>query len=81
MAISRWMGFYQVLNLTKRAVNSMKQHITELDTVMTKIAVVTNMSQKDLWGQIGQYSEMARQYGVAIKGVYEVSQLYYQQGL
>lgn len=81
MAISRWMGFYQVLNLTKRAVNSMKQHITELDTVMTKIAVVTNMSQDNLWGQIGQYSEMARQYGVAIKGVYEVSQLYYQQGL
>ena len=81
MAIQRWMGFYQVLNLTKRAVNSMKQHITELDTVMTKIAVVTSMSQDDLWGQIGQYSEMARQYGVAIKGVYEVSQLYYQQGL
>ena len=80
-AVSRWMGFYQVLNLAKRAVNDMKQHITELDSVMTKIAVVTNMSQDDLWGQIGQYSEIARQYGVAIKGVYEVSQIFYQQGL
>jgi RNase adaptor protein for sRNA GlmZ degradation len=67
------MGFYQVLNLTKRAVKEMVSHITELDAVMTQIAVVTNMSQDDLWGQIGQYSEIARQYGVAIKGVYEVS--------
>ena len=81
MAVDRWMGFWQVLNLTKRAVNDMKQHVQELDQVMTKIAVVTNMSQSDLWGQIGKYSEIARQYGVAIKGVYEVSQIYYQQGL
>ena len=81
MAISRWMGFYQVLNLTKRAITSMQNHIKDLDDVMTKIAVVTNMSQEDLWGQIGKYSEIARQYGVAIKGVYEISQIYYQQGL
>ena len=80
-AVTRWMGFYQVLNLTKKAVNDMKQHIQELDTVMTQIAVVTNMSQEQLWGQIGKYSEIARSYGVAIKGVYEVSQIYYQQGL
>jgi len=40
---------------------------------MTSIAVVTNMSQDDLWGQISTYSNIARQYGVAIKGVYEVS--------
>ena len=80
-AVTRWMGFYQVLNLTKRAINDMKKHIQELDTVMTKIAVVTNMTQDDLWSQIGTYSEIARQYGVAIKGVYEVSQIYYQQGL
>jgi len=40
---------------------------------MTSISVVTNFSQEDLWGQISQYSEIARQYGVAIKGVYEVS--------
>ena len=81
MAVNRWMGFWQVLNMTKTAINDMKQHIQELDTVMTSISVVTNFSQEDLWGQISQYSEIARQYGVAIKGVYEVSQIYYQQGL
>ena len=80
-AVTRWMGFYQVLNLGKKAIQDMKNHIQELDTVMTQIAVVTNMSQDDLWGQIGKYSQIARQYGVAIKGVYEVSQIYYQQGL
>ena len=73
MAINRWMGFWQVLNMTKSAINDMKKHIQELDTVMTSISVVTNFSQEDLWGQISQYSEIARQYGVAIKGVYEVS--------
>ena len=81
MAVNRWMGFWQVLNMTKSAINDMKQHIQELDTVMTSISVVTNFSQEDLWGQISQYSKIARQYGVAIKGVYEVSQIYYQQGL
>ena len=80
-AVNRWMGFWQVLNMTKSAINDMKQHIQELDSVMTQISVVTNFSQKDLWGQISTYSEIARQYGVAIKGVYEVSQIYYQQGL
>jgi len=67
------MGFYQVLNLAKRAINDMKTHIKELDVVMTKIAVVTNMTTQDLWNQISTYSEIARTYGVAIKGVYEVS--------
>ena len=81
MAVNRWMGFWQVLNMAKSAINDMKKHIQELDTVMTSISVVTNFSQEDLWGQISQYSEIARQYGVAIKGVYEVSQIYYQQGL
>jgi len=78
MAVNRWMGFWQVLNMAKSAINEMKQHIQELDSVMTSISVVTNFSQEDLWGQISQYSEIARQYGVAIKGVYEVSQIYYQ---
>jgi hypothetical protein len=59
--------------MAKSAINDMKKHVQELDSVMTSISVVTNFSQEDLWGQISQYSEIARQYGVAIKGVYEVS--------
>lgn len=79
--ITRWMGFYQVLNLTKRAIKDAANHIKELDSVMNKISIVTDMDTGDLWGQIDQYSKMAQTYGTSIKGAYEVSQIYYQQGL
>lgn len=48
---------------------------------MTEIAIVTDMTQKDLWKQVGTYSQVAQQYGVSTKGAYEVSMLWYQQGL
>ena len=81
MTVANFMGFYQVLNLTKRAIKDAANHIKELDSVMNKISIVTNMDTSDLWGQIDQYSKMAQTYGTTIKGAYEVSQIYYQQGL
>lgn len=81
MAISNFMGFYQVLNLTKRGVREAMTHIKDLDSVMNKISIVTDKSTSDLWGQVDAYSDMAQKYGVSIKGAYEVSQIYYQQGL
>lgn len=80
-AIVNFMGFHQILNLTRNAVRQAAQHIQELDTVMSKIAIVTDMSTSDLWKQVDAYSDMAQTYGVSIKGAYEVSQIYYQQGL
>jgi hypothetical protein len=59
MAISNFMGFYQVLNLTKRAVKEAASHIKDLDSVMNKISIVTDMSTGDLWDQIDAYSKMA----------------------
>lgn len=81
MTIINFMGFNQVLRLVRQAVKEATTHIKELDTVMNKISIVTNMSTSDLWGQMDTYSTMAQRYGVAIKGAYEVSQIYYQQGL
>ena len=81
MAVVNFMGFTQVLNLTKRAVKEAMNHIKELDSVMNKISIVTDMSTGDLWNQVDAYSKMAQTYGVSIKGAYEVSQIYYQQGL
>lgn len=81
MAVINFMGFNQVLNLTKRAVKEALSHIKELDTVMNRISIVTDMSTGDLWNQVDAYSKMAQTYGVSIKGAYEVSQIYYQQGL
>ena len=79
-AIKNWFGFNEVINLTKNSVKKMVQSIVELDDVMTQISIVTNMSQDDLWKQMDSYSRMAEQYAVSIKGTYEVSQLFYQQG-
>ncbi len=81
MTVTNFMGFTQVLNLTRRAIKEAVNHIKELDAVMNKIAIVTQMSTGDLWNQIDQYSEMAQRYGTTIQGAYEVSQIYYQQGL
>lgn len=79
-AITNFMGFNQILNLTKRAVQEATNHIKELDTVMNGIAIVTDMTTADLWNQVDTYSAMAQNYSVSIRGAYEVSQIYYQQG-
>ena len=81
MAIVNFMGFNQVLNMTKRAVKEAMDHIKSLDSVMNGISIVTDMSTSDLWGQVDAYSAMAQKYGVTIQGAYEVSKIYYQQGL
>lgn len=80
-AITNFMGFQQVLNLVKAGVREAAKHIQELDSVMNGIAIVTNMTTGDLWEQVDTYSKMASRYGVSIKGAYEVSKIYYQQGL
>lgn len=79
--VTNFMGFYQVLNLIRRGIREAAKTIKELDTVMNGIAIVTNMTTADLWGQVSTYTEMAQRYGVTLKGTYEVSKIYYQQGL
>lgn len=79
--ITNFMGFAQVLNLVRTGVRDAAQHIRELDEVMNGIAIVTDMSTSDLWGQVDAYTQLAQKYGVTIKGAYEVSKIYYQQGL
>lgn len=55
--------------------------IKELDKSITNIAVVTNLSQEQLWGRMSSYMSLAQEFGVEVSKVYEVSQLFYQQGL
>lgn len=80
MGITNFMGFNQVLNITKRAVSDAINHIKELDTTMNGIAIVTDMTTADLWKQVDAYSAMAQNFGVTIQGAYEVSKIYYQAG-
>lgn len=79
-AAVRFLGFNEIINTTKRVVKDAATEIKELDSVMTEIAVVTDMTQEDLWAQMDTYEAIANQYGVSIRGTYEVSQLFYQQG-
>ena len=74
-------SFYKVMNTIRNVVREATTTIKDLDSVMTEISVVTQMTQKDLWDQMDTYKAIANEYAVSIKGVYEVSQLYYQQGL
>jgi len=74
----RFLGLYQIIGFIKKGFHEMTTTIKELDTVMNGISIVTNMSTSDLWNQVDVYSKMAQQYGVSIKGAYEVSKIYYQ---
>ena len=76
----RWFSAYAAIRMVRQAIDSVISTIKELDKTITEIAIVTDMTQKDLWGQMSSYTDMARQYAASISGVYEVSQLYYQQG-
>lgn len=80
-AAKTWMGFGQVARIVRQGLRSAINDIKALDKAMTNISVVTNFTNKELWGSIDSYMATAQQYGVTTQGVYEVSQLYYQQGL
>ena len=80
-AVKQWFGLHEVINMVKNGVRQAVSDIQGLDKAMTNIAVVTDMSIGELWGKINEYMAVAKQYGVTTQGVYEVSQLYYQQGL
>ena len=79
--VQRWFSVYAAVRMVGQAFNEVKKTLSELDATITEIAIVTDMSQQDLWGQMKDYTAMARQYASSISGVYKVSQLYYQQGL
>lgn len=79
--ISYWLSFRTVMRGISSVVKNAISTIHELDDVMTEIAIVTDFTQEDLWGQMDKYSSIAQEYGASIKGVYEISQLYMQQGL
>lgn len=79
--LKQLLGIGAVFTTVSKKVREAYIQIKKLDSAMNAIAVVTNMTTADLWKQIDAYMAMAKQYGVTTTGVYQVSQLYYQQGL
>lgn len=80
-SISHWLSAQMIITKIREGIHQAWNDIQGLDKAMTNIAVVTDMSVSDLWGKINEYMAIAQDYGVTTQGVYEVSQLYYQQGL
>lgn len=81
---NKLLAFFSISNAARifqRAVRNAYEAIKELDEVMTQTAVVTDFSVGDMWSQLPEYTDRANELGVAVKGVYEASTLYYQQGL
>lgn len=79
--VQRWFSIYAAIRMVRQAIDSVISTIKELDATITEIAIVTSMDQSELWDQMPKYTQLARDYAASISGVYQVSQLYYQQGL
>lgn len=79
-SIGRIFSITGVATAFRKIIRDAINDVKELDEAMTSIAVVTNFSINDLWGQVDKYSKLAQQKGVELKGVYDVQKLYYQQG-
>ena len=79
--VQRWFSVYAAIRMVRQAIDSVISTVQELDATITEIAIVTSMDQSELWDQMPKYTQLARDYAASISGVYQVSQLYYQQGL
>lgn len=69
------------IQLFRRAIQSAFDTVKELDSAMTEIAVVSDFSVNDMWGQLPKFTDQANELGMAIKDTYEATTLFVQQGL
>ena len=76
--------FFSITNtiqIFKNAIRDAFDTVKELDAAMIETAVVTDFSVSDMWDKLPEYSAEATKLGASIKGLYEATTLYYQQGL
>lgn len=81
---NRFSNFFTLtnaVNLFTKAVRDAFESVKELDASMTDIAVVTDFNLGDIWDTVPKYTDLANKMSATIQGVYDVSKLYYQQGL
>lgn len=79
--IKQFLGVAGAVQVFQRASRDAIATISELDKTMTEMAVVTELSVGDYWGQLPEYSKQASDLGVSINSAYKAATLYYQQGL
>lgn len=79
--VKYFLSLENAVDLFRQGVRKAFETVKELDKAMTETAVVTDFKVGDMWDQLPKYSQMAKELGVSMQGVYEASTLYYQQGL
>ena len=79
--IKQFLGLSGAAHVLRSALRDAIATITELDATMTEMAVVTDLTVGDYWGQLPEYSQRASELGVSINSAYKAATLYYQQGL
>ena len=79
--IKQFLGISGAAQVMRASLRDAMQTITELDAIMTEMAVVTDLTVGDYWDQLPEYSKQASELGVSINSAYEAATLYYQQGL
>ena len=70
-----------VMFLIRRGIRNIYNDIKELDKAFNEISVVTGRSMSEMWNGFSRVNQIAQQYGVTSKGVVEVQNMYYHQGL
>ena len=79
--LAEFFGAASAFYAFRRAINASYQAIKELDAAFTEIAVVTNMSNEQLWDSFDSYNDIAQELGATTVQAIQTSALYYQQGL
>lgn len=79
--LAEFFGAASAFYAFRRAISASYQAIKELDAAFTEIAVVTNMSNEQLWDSFDSYNDMAQELGATTVQAIQTSALYYQQGL
>jgi len=47
--VQRWFSIYAVIRMVSNAIREVINVVSELDKTITDIAIVTNMTQAELW--------------------------------
>ena len=69
------------ISIVRQQLQKMVQTYKDIDKSITAISMASGISRESLWGDIGQYNQLAKDLGTTTTEVLNASKLYYQQGL
>ena len=79
--IKHWTSWGFAINIVQNALRKMIDTYQEVDKSITAISMVSGISRDDLWQDIGEYNDLAKEFGTTTTEVLNASKIFYQQGL